>query len=216
MAIDLTDKIAWARTREAPIPKPEENSVSQLEPALAALRAGFIGWQCRIRQHAMRRHNGRPTSGMCPRVSDQAGRQLLEFMTTVMLENDPTESVDQFRQIYHQTNDPAERYRKALEVFAGAFYQWPERFCDELCASFQAKSRTAAALLEAGDCVLEFRQFNHAYHFRCRVENLAPDDIDYQFVYLHNRLFAQSADSSPTVLAFIPIWDSAAGMSQPA
>ena len=33
-----------------------------------ALRRGFLGWQCRIRQHAMRDGDGRPSDGMRPAV----------------------------------------------------------------------------------------------------------------------------------------------------
>ena len=40
-----------------------------LDGANERLRDAFLGWQCRIRQIAMRRHDGRPTSGVTPLVS---------------------------------------------------------------------------------------------------------------------------------------------------
>ena len=38
-------------------------------PGGAALRDHFMGWQCRIRQHAVRTGKGRPTEGMTPTVT---------------------------------------------------------------------------------------------------------------------------------------------------
>ena len=47
---------------------PDLDNIILLEPAAQALRDEFIGWQCRIRQIAVREGGGRPSSGMRPRV----------------------------------------------------------------------------------------------------------------------------------------------------
>ena len=47
--------------------------IVRLPPAQAVIRDHFLGWQCRVRQLAMRQAGGRPTSGMRPEVA-QIGR----------------------------------------------------------------------------------------------------------------------------------------------
>ena len=46
----------------------ESGQVVRLEAAEAALRDHFLGWQCRLRQLAVREAGGRPTSGMRPEL----------------------------------------------------------------------------------------------------------------------------------------------------
>ncbi len=41
------------------------------------IRDNFLGWQCRIRQHAMRRDGGRPCAGMRPRAMAAPGQRAL-------------------------------------------------------------------------------------------------------------------------------------------
>ncbi|MCH7795324.1 MAG: hypothetical protein IH900_09330, partial [Proteobacteria bacterium] len=45
-----------------------DGTVVRPEAAQAALRDHFLGWQCRLRQMAVRQAGGRPTSGMRPEV----------------------------------------------------------------------------------------------------------------------------------------------------
>ena len=42
--------------------------IVRLEAAQAAIRNAFLGWQCRLRQRAMRNSEGRPGSGMRPNL----------------------------------------------------------------------------------------------------------------------------------------------------
>jgi hypothetical protein len=46
-----------------------KDKISGPATAEAALRDHFLGWQCRIRQYAVRHGGGRPSSGMRPSVS---------------------------------------------------------------------------------------------------------------------------------------------------
>jgi hypothetical protein len=49
------------------------------------LRDDFLGWQCRIRQIAMRQDSGRPSPGMRPRVLDTAGREIAPALTVLIV-----------------------------------------------------------------------------------------------------------------------------------
>ena len=77
------------------------------------MRDRFIGWQCRIRQHAFRTQGGRPGPGMRPRVLSVDGREISDGVTVLLIEDEPAESIAQFRHLAKQTHDPAARLEAA-------------------------------------------------------------------------------------------------------
>jgi hypothetical protein len=185
------------------------------EIAVTGLRDHFIGWQCRIRQLAVRRNSGEPLAGMRPRVLDRMERELSPGITTLILKKDPAPSTDQFRHVYKRTYDPRDRYAKALEILAGTYFQKPSEFAEELTALFAPESATASRLVTLGECVLEFEQFSQGYRIPCRVEELAEDDIAYQATRWHNSLFNPAIPPNPRILAFAPIWSEATVIGNP-
>ena len=50
-----------------------DSNVVRLDRANERMRDAFLRWQCRIRQISMRKHEGRPTSGMAPLASPVPG-----------------------------------------------------------------------------------------------------------------------------------------------
>jgi hypothetical protein len=177
--------------------------------AWSGLRDHFIGWQCRIRQLAVRRNSGQPMAGMRPRVLDRAGRELSPGIVTLLMKEDPVASTDAFRHAFKRTQDPRERYAKVLEMLAGTYFQKPREFIDEMTALFARESPLAERLIAFGECVLDFEQFSQGYLIPCRVEDLAGDDIAYQATYWHNSLFNPAIPPNPRVLAFSPVWSEA-------
>ena len=95
-------------------------TVVPLEAAQAALRDHFLGWQCRLRQLAVRQAGGRPTSGMRPEVRLAGADTPLGSITTLIVRKEPRETTAQFRHMVRKTQDPAERYDAALETLAAA------------------------------------------------------------------------------------------------
>jgi len=174
----------------------------------AALRRHFLGWQCRIRQHAMRREAGRPSDGMRPVLTRENGEEIGRI-TVVICEGDPQATTAQFRHIVQRTLDPAERSKKALEFLSSAYFQKGETFCDALLASFAAESPVADALVADGRCVLSFQQFSQSYRLVCRVEELDPGDRLAQALYWHNHMFNPNMPPGLRPLALWPIWDEA-------
>ena len=85
------------------------SSVINLEAAQAALRDSFLGWQCRLRQLAMRQAEGRPTNGMRPEDTVGDDPKPLGQITVLVLKAEPEEITAQFRHMVQKTNDPAER-----------------------------------------------------------------------------------------------------------
>jgi hypothetical protein len=180
-----------------------------LSPALEELRDHFVGWQCRVRQISVRKNGGRPLDGMRPRVTTLDGEELSPGIVTILNQADPTASIAMFKQAYKRTLDPRERYTRALEMLASAYYQRPKEFLDELTALFAADSRLAERLARDGECILEFGQFNQGYNIPCAVQELGERDLAYQATYWHNGLFNPALPPSPRILAFNPRWSAA-------
>jgi hypothetical protein len=181
------------------------NNLSSLERAQDT-RDRFLGWQCRLRQFAVREDGGRPTSGMMPQVSVEGTGEILGQVVVVMVPRQSEESTTQFRYIISKTQDPAERYDKGLKILQAEYYQRPREISDKLTALFGKHSETAARLLEAERCTLDFEQYSQKYLIPCRVKALLSNDSAYQATYWHNHLFNPRMPPDARVLAFVPDW----------
>ena len=186
----------------------EGNKVVGLERALA-LRDHFLGWQCRTRQHAVRQEGGRPSSGMRPRALGLSGGELAPAITLLILPRDLAETIHRFRHLARRTQDPAERFQKAIETLAESYFQRPREFSDQMTALFGPGSDLVARLLGAEGCVLEFAQFGQRYRLPCAVSELSPDQPQWQHTYWHNFLFNPALPPDPRILAFAPHWTEA-------
>ncbi|MFO1057213.1 MAG: hypothetical protein U1E53_09620 [Dongiaceae bacterium] len=182
------------------------DNVVRLEPAAAALRDEFVGWQCRIRQLAVREDGGRPSSGMRPAVLTPAGEALAHGIVVLLLPADPEPATKLFRYQVLKTQDPVERYDKALEILAGSHYQRPREFDDVMTGLFGNDSAVAGRLLSHGACILAFSQYAQSYRLPCAVAALGEHDPRYQATYWHNRLFNARMPAGVRVLAFRPDW----------
>ena len=172
-----------------------------------ALKLHFLGWQCRVRQLAVRQHEGRPTPGMRPGVRFDG--MPAGDITTVLVKSDPAHFVARFRYMYQRTQDPAERRQSALEFLSDAYYQRPREFSDRLSALFGPRSSLADQLGDAGRCELAFHQFSQSYRIPCTIAELAGDDLDFEFTLAHNRLFNPGMPPGVRVLGFTPNWPAA-------
>ncbi len=178
------------------------------------MRDGFIGWQCRIRQHALRVHGGRPSPAMRPRVLGADGRELSPAMTVLLIEDDPARSTAEFRHMVRKTHDPAARLEAAVKLLSAAHYQTSRGFSDRMTALFSLDSRVAAALLADAECRLEFDQFSQRYSLPCAVAALAGEDAAFQATYWHNALFNPALPGAVQILAFTPDWSQTSSSGQ--
>ena len=171
------------------------------------LKEYFIGWQCRLRQQAVRKEEGRPSSGMQAglfvRLSD---RDLGPVNTNIVL-NDPEEITAEFRHVVKKTHDPKIRRDSALKILSSAYYQYPKNFCDTLTATFILGSELASLLLEQQECELFFEQYQQTFKLHCTVKELAEDDPRFQVTYWHNSMFNATMPAKVHVLGFTPDWD---------
>lgn len=190
-----------------------DGKVILLEPAAQALRDEFLGWQCRIRQLAVREMGGRPSSGMRPRVSTLDGAEIAPAITVLLVREEPWESAQLFRHQYLRTQDPVERYDKALELTAASYFQHPHAFSDVMTALFGPHSALARRLVRLGRCVLEFSQYRQGYRLPCTVEPLPEDDGFHQATYWHNSLYNPAMPAGVEILAFTPDWSRASAQA---
>ena len=187
------------------MPRPPDNVVLS-RMAAAALCCEFLGWQCRIRQFAVRQEAGRPSAGMRPRVMSASGEALSEGIITLIIESEPTESTQLFRYQYLRTQDPNERYDNMLEILQGSYFQQPARFSDVMTGLFGPESTLAAQLLREGRCVLDFEQYTQGYCIPCAVARLAESHPFHQATLWHNRMFNHHLPAAVQILAFRPDW----------
>ena len=189
----------------------EETSaeVVRLDPARKALRDHFLGWQCRLRQYAIRQAGGRPTTGMRPHVVLGEDGEDLGPITVLIVKRDPHEVTAQFRHMVRKTHDPAQRYDSAIKFLAAAYYQRPREFSDRMTALFGAGSALADRLIAEGRCRLDFEQYSQRYAIPCELRSLAEDDPLFQATYWHNGLFNPALPGAVRVLAFTPDWATA-------
>ena len=174
-----------------------------------ALRDHFLGWQCRIRQIAMRQDGGRPSPGMRPRVLAASGEEIASALTVLIVPKAPAETSAFFRFQVQKTPDPRDIYERGLAFLQADFFQQPATFSDRLTAVLPAASPLATALLDAGACVLEFDQFRQFYRLPCIVSALAAGDPAREATLWHNRLFNPALPDDVRILAFQPDWPKA-------
>ena len=166
----------------------------------------FLGWQCRVREYAMRQGGGRPTTGMRPRVVLEDGTEVASAVTLLLVPDQPEESIQQFRFMVLKTQDPQERYKKAVELLSSTFYQHIEDFSGVMTGLFSKGSATVMTLVKEERCVLEFHYQQQCFRIPCRVSVLPKRELAHQFTYWHNHLFNPAIPPEFKVLAFEPDW----------
>ena len=192
-----------------------ESNVVNLGSAAAALRDEFIAWQCRLRRHAMRELGGRPSEGMRPAALDSGGLPISDGITVLLARNDPLSVARNLEFQFKRTQDPLDRYEKAVTAFSADFYQHPDRFSGVMSGLFNEQSPTLRKLLESpgqllspapARCVLLFNERSRSYRVPCDIERLAPDAALYRSTYWHNALFNPDLPPDIAIVAFVPDW----------
>ena len=186
--------------------QPTKDQVVRLESANQALAHAFLGWQCRLRQIAFRRNEGRPSTGMTPTMF-LAGKNQSDGRIITVLNKIPSQSsVMEFRHMYRRTRDPNSRRSDITQFLSESYFQGASSFSDRLTSVFLPGSQLARNLQVAGTCRLEFRQFNQGYWLHCDVLRLAEYDDLFQATFWHNALFNPNLSKESEILVFVPDW----------
>ena len=188
---------------------PITGSVFNMATNQVALRHHFLGWQCRLRQHAARKDEGRPSPGMMPDAILEPEGVEFDGITVLIVPEKPRKSTAEFRNMVRRTQDPSERYEAALRYLAANHYQNPKAFSDRMTAMFAAGSSAVVRLLTAGQCSLVFAEKRQTYRLPCAVVQLEESEDAWQATYWHNCLFSPAQPAEVTVLSLEPNWSRA-------
>ncbi|MEM8951427.1 MAG: hypothetical protein AAGA21_18610 [Pseudomonadota bacterium] len=180
------------------------DKVVQMTAVRDRLRLAFLGWQCRLRQLAVREDEARPSAGMRPRLS--VAGQDAGPITVVITPLEPAASTDELRHIVRRTHDPRERYQAALRYLQSSHFQDPSQFDDRLTAIFGNEAELPKKLLGRSDCVLAFEQFSQRYWLTCHAELLDSKSQEFQATYWHNALFNATLPADVQIISFQPDW----------
>jgi hypothetical protein len=171
------------------------------------LRDGFLRWQCRVRQIAMRDNFGKPDDTIAPMLRLDGADTDLGQVITIMSKSPAYSMVPEFQQMFKNTLDPALRRQKALDLFAETYYQKSGTFSDILTATFPPGSEGAKTIRAAGRCRLEFSAYGQTFLLNCKVWKLAGKNPLHQSTIWHNMLFNPNLPPDTIVLGFEPDWD---------
>ena len=177
------------------------------------LRMGFLRWQCRVRQMAMRDNEGRPDDAIMPDVILPGEAEPLGAIITLLNKSPGYSVTPELQHMAAKTNDPAQRRDQALRFLSATYYQKAAEFSDIMTATFPPGSAGAAQIHEAGRCRLVFDAYAQKFDLDCKVWRLAPHNLLHQATMAHNRLFNPTLPPDTEVLGFEPDW--AASSSDP-
>ncbi len=171
------------------------------------LKNYFLGWQCRIRQQAVRNDEGRPCEGMRADLFVKVSDKNLGPLVTNIVLKESAEITSEFRHVVMKTHDPKIRRESALKILCSAYYQYPKDFDDSLTATFGADSELADLLVAQQSCKLVLRQYNQTFELQCQVQELSESDSNFQATYWHNRMFNATMPAHVRIIEFTPDWD---------
>lgn len=171
------------------------------------LRLGFLKWQCRVRQIAMRENDGRPDDGMVPALFLPDETEALGYIITILNKSPGYSVTPELNHMLAKTNDPAQRRDQALRFFSAGYYQNATEFSDILTATFPPGSPGAARIRAAERARLVFDAYAQRFDLGCRVWRLTPKNPLHQATMVHNRLFNPDLPGDTEILGFEPDWE---------
>jgi len=168
----------------------------------------FLGWQCRIRQHAVRKQEGRPPRGSS--ATCMAGDEFVGQIATVICKENAEIITAEFRFLVQRTVDPRQRYESALKFLSEYYYQFPKEFDQRPTALFALDSDLGERLVSLKAVMLEYYQASQRYQLPCRVVEQRPGSPLYEATYWHNHLFNPNMPGIVRILGFEIDWERSA------
>jgi len=170
------------------------------------LKNHFLGWQCRVREYALRNNEGRPSLGMCPSVLNLSDIKLTSSVILLLIPKNPLESIQQFIHIAKRTNDPYERYKKAVQFLSSTFHQSVDKFDGVMSGLFSSNSLIVPRILGGENCVLYFNYQQQSFRINCSVTESKKEELEYKFTFWHNFLFNSNLFPNSRIIMFKPDW----------
>ena len=105
------------------------------------MKRAFLGWQCRLRQIAVREEDGRPTPGMRPQFDFSEDGQFANAITVLIVRVDAFADASQFRHLVLRSQDPAERLASGGQPLRSSTNR-----ADKVCLLYKSPSPRDATL----------------------------------------------------------------------
>ncbi len=186
-----------------------EDTVIRLESAQQAIRVHFLGWQCRMRQHAIRHGDGRPGPAMQPDIEVPEAGTLYGSVAVLIVQTLPQTITAELRHMFKSTQDPQKRLESVLRYLSSNYFQDSSLFSDRMTALFGPSSQAARTLLEAGKCRLLFSEKGQSYRLPATVRPVPRNDPFWEATFWHNSLFNPNLPGEVEILGFEPNWATA-------
>jgi hypothetical protein len=146
---------------------------------------------------------------MCPQLLDSAERPIASSIKVLLARSDAAATAKLFEFQVRRTEDPLERYEKAVTALSAEYYQQPRNFNGVMTGLFSVDGTLLQQLLGSRQCLLIFTEHTHGYRVPCDVTKLARQDPLFQLTYWHNAMFNHHLPPQIAVAAFVPDWSHA-------
>ena len=110
--------------------------------------SNFVIWQCSLRQRNFRMFNGKPSEGIIALILDNKSNKEIASLRSVLIEKNSLNTAKMFEFMIKKTNDPEERFDKAVKFFASEYYNTPRNFDGSFAATLSYKSDLAKKILK--------------------------------------------------------------------
>lgn len=170
------------------------------------VRQSFLKWQCRVRQIAMREHQGRPDASITPeiRLCSEAGTA--GYIITLIHKLPKYSATAEFRHMAKKTFDPLQKREQAIQFLSSSYYQKANEFSDIFTATFAPRSKGAEQMHNAGACIAIFEAYSKRFELKCKIWKLGKENQFYEATMAHNSLFNPNIEPETIVLGFEPNW----------
>ena len=165
----------------------------------------FVVWQCSLRQRNFRMFNGKPSEGIIALILDNKSNKEIASLRSVLIEKNSLNTAKMFEFMIKKTNDPEERFDKAVKFFASEYYNTPRNFDGSFTATFSYKSDLAKKILKKKKCNVQFFEHDTGFNFNVSVSKLNKTNMKWMYTFWHNSFFNPVLNEDIDILYFNPI-----------
>jgi len=166
--------------------------------------SNFVIWQCSLRQRNFRMFNGKPSEGIIALILDNKSNKEIASLRSVLIEKNSLNTAKMFEFMIKKTNDPEERFDKAVKFFASEYYNTPRNFDGSFTATFSYKSDLAKKILKKKKCNVQFFERDTGFNFNVSVSKLSKTNMKWMYTFWHNSFFNPVLNEDIDILYFNP------------
>ena len=166
--------------------------------------SNFIVWQCSLRQRNFRMFSGKPSEGTIAIILDSKSNKKIANLRSVLIEKKSLNSAKMFEFMIKKTNDPEERFSKAVKFFSFEYYNNAKIFDGSFTATFPYHSEVANKILKKKKCNVQFFENDTGFNFNVSVSKLNKKDVKWMYTFWHNSFFNPELNENIDILYFNP------------